>query len=150
MEKKTIYFDMDGTLAGLFFVKGFSEMLDTGDMTPYAVARPLYDITEMDVVIKGLISKGYDIGIISYADIKNLEPAAAAKKEWLNRYFPYAIPEKIHITTKETSKASYYCEGDILVDDAKANREAWEAVGGIAINAYFRAKIKMIEALKEL
>lgn len=150
MEKKTVYFDMDGTLAGLFFVKGFSEMLSAGDMTPYAVARPLYDITEMDVVIKGLISKGYDIGIISYVDIENFNPAMAAKKEWLNKYFPYAAPEKIHIVTKTTPKTSYYNDGDILVDDAKANREAWEAVGGIAINAYFRAKIKMIEALKEL
>lgn len=150
MEKKTVYFDMDGTLAGLFFVKGFSEMLNEGDMTPYVVARPLYDTAEMDAVIKGLISKGYDIGIISYVDIKNFDPAAAAKKEWLNKYFPYATPEKIHITTKTTSKASYYTEGDVLVDDAKANREAWEAVGGITINAYFRAKIKMIEALKEL
>ena len=31
----TIYFDMDGTLAGLFFVKNFSEMLNNGNMQPY-------------------------------------------------------------------------------------------------------------------
>ena len=148
--KKTIYFDMDGTLAGLFFVKGFSAMLSAGDMTPYTVARPLYNATEMNAVVKALKNKGYEIGVISYADAENLEAATAAKMEWLKINFPYASVENIHITTKATSKASYYRNGDILVDDAKANREEWESAGGETINAYFRAKIKMIDALKAL
>lgn len=148
--KRMIYFDMDGTLAGLFFVKGFSEMLDAGDMTPYTVARPLYNAAEMSTVIKALTNKGYEVGVISYADEKNLEAATIAKMEWLKVNFPYASVENIHITTKATSKASYYRNGDILVDDARANREEWENVGGETINAYFRAKVKMIDALKAL
>lgn len=148
--KKTIYFDMDGTLAGLFFIKGFKEMLDAGDMTPYAAARPLYNMVEMDAVIKALKYKGYEIGIISYVSEKNLEDAAAAKKEWLRNNFPYASTENIHIITKAISKANYCQNGDILVDDARANREEWERAGGKAINAYFRAKVKMIDALKAL
>lgn len=35
----TIYFDMDGTLAGLFFVKDFSKKLSAGDMSPYTEAK---------------------------------------------------------------------------------------------------------------
>lgn len=79
-----------------------------------------------------------------------MENAKAAKMAWLSENFPYANNEKIHIVTKAVSKASYYSNGDILVDDASANRAEWESKGGKTINAYFRAKTKMIEALKAL
>ena len=52
--------------------------------------------------------------------------------------------------SKATAKESFYNDGDILVDDAKVNREAWEKVGGTSINAYFKAPVKMIDALKAL
>lgn len=69
---------------------------------------------------------------------------------WLDVNFPYADADKIHIVTKATAKESFYNDGDILVDDAKANREAWEKVGRTSINAYFKAPVKMIDALKAL
>lgn len=146
----TIFFDMDGTLAGLFSVKDFSKKLADGDMSPYTDAMPLFDTNEMSETISGLVAKGYTIGIISYADAENLEKATTAKMEWLVKYFPYADADKIHITTKAIAKETFYNDGDILVDDAKANREMWEKVGGITINAYFRATVKMIDALKAL
>lgn len=147
---RTIYFDMDGTLAALFFIKGFAERLESGDCSVYTECRTLYKVNEMSATIAALKTKGYDIGIISYADESNLEKARAAKMEWLSRHFPYANSEKIHIVTKAVSKASYYHNGDVLVDDARANREEWESKGGQTINAYFRAKIPMMEALKAL
>lgn len=146
----TIFFDMDGTLAGLFFVKGFANMLENGDMTPYEIANPLYDVDEMKAIITALKNKGYDIGIISYVNEKNLSTATATKKAWLKKYFNFANDCNIHIVTKETAKSEFYTDGDILVDDAKANREDWENKGGKTINAYFRAKVKMIDALREL
>lgn len=149
VEKPTIYFDMDGTLAALFFVKDFSKKLSAGDMSPYTDARPLYDMEEMKTVVAKLKEK-FSIGIISYADKENLEKATTAKMDWLKKYFPYADNDKIHITTKATSKTAYYKDGDILVDDCTKNREEWENLGGMTINAYFRAKIKMIDSLKEL
>jgi 5'(3')-deoxyribonucleotidase len=148
MKKVTIWFDMDGTLAGLFFVKNFSERLNSGDMTAYTDAKPLFSINEMAEVITNIKAKGYEIGIISYADEKNLENAKIAKKSWLKKYFPFAT--KVNIVTKATPKEAFYNNGDILVDDAKANREAWEKVGGKTINAYFKAPIKMIDALKAI
>lgn len=148
--KKTIYFDMDGTLAALFFVKGFSAMLAAGDMTPYIEAKPLYNTEEMASVISALIAKGYEIGVISYADEANLEAATAAKKSWLAKFFPFASEKNIHIVTKAITKTAFYANGDILVDDAKANREEWEAIGGSTINSYFRAPVKMIDALKAM
>lgn len=146
----TIFFDMDGTIAGLFFVKDFSKKLSEGDMTPYTQARALYNADEMEIVINALKAKGYTIGIISYADAEYLQEATIAKRNWLSEHFPYADEDKIHIVTKETAKETFYNDGDILVDDAKANREKWEQVGGATINAYFRAPIKMIEALRGL
>lgn len=146
----TIFFDMDGTIAGLFFVKDFSKKLNEGDMTPYTQARALYNADEMAIVINALKAKGYTIGIISYADAEYLQEATIAKRDWLSEHFPYADEDKIHIVTKETAKETFYNDGDILVDDAKANREKWERVGGATINAYFRAPIKMIEALRGL
>lgn len=148
--KRTIYFDMDGTLAALFFIKDFAARLDNGDCTVYMECKTLYKPAEMSAVIAALKAKGYDIGIISYVNEKNMESAKAAKMAWLSENFPYANSEKIHIVTKAISKASYYSKGDILVDDASANRAAWESKGGETINAYFRAKTKMIEALKAL
>jgi 5'(3')-deoxyribonucleotidase len=146
----TIYFDMDGTLAGLFFVKDFSKKLSGGDMSPYTDAKTLYNAEEMAEVVSALKAKGFSIGVISYADAENLEKATEAKMNWLGANFPYADAEKIHIVTKATAKESFYNDGDILVDDAKANREAWEKVGGTSINAYFKAPVKMIDALKAL
>lgn len=146
----TIYFDMDGTLAGLFFVKGFSEMLNNGNMEPYTKARPLFNVEEMNNVIEKLVNKGYDIGIISYADEQYIEEATKAKMNWLRNYFPFANKNKIHIVTKAIAKASFYNDNDILVDDAKANRVEWETKGGKTINAYFRNSVKMIDSLKEL
>lgn len=146
----TIFFDMDGTLAGLFFVKGFSAMLAEGNMTPYIEAKPLFNTEEMTSVISALTAKGYEIGIISYADEANLTAAATAKKAWLAKFFPFASEKNVHICTKSTAKTAFMTAGDILVDDAKANREAWEAMGGTAINAYFRAPVKMIDALKAM
>lgn len=146
----TIYFDMDGTLAGLFFIKGFSEMLNSGNMEPYKKARPLYNVEEMNDVIEKLVKKGYDIGIISYADEQYIKEATKAKMEWLRNYFPFANRNKIHIVTKAIAKSSFYNDNDILVDDAKANRAEWESKGGKTINAYFRNSVKMIDSLKEL
>lgn len=146
----TIYFDMDGTLAGLFFVKGFSEMLNHGNMEPYEKARPLFNVEEMNVVIEKLVKKGYAIGIISYADEQYIQEATKAKMKWLQNYFPFADRDKIHIVTKAIAKSSFYNDNDILVDDAKANRTDWENKGGKTINAYFRNSVKMIDSLKEL
>ena len=100
----TIYFDMDGTLAGLFFVKNFSEMLNNGNMQPYTIAKPLYNVEEMNTVIFQLVKRGYNIGIISYVDNEYMADAKKAKMNWLKNYFPFANIENIHIVTKETSK----------------------------------------------
>ena len=95
MTQTTIYFDMDGTLAGLFYVKDFNKKLANGDMTPYLEARPLYNLDDMNKVISLLKANGYEIGIISYVDKKHPKESRQAKKQWLAKYFPYAT--EIHL-----------------------------------------------------
>ena len=150
---KTLFFDMDGTLAALFFVKGFSEMLKNEDSTPYEVARPLYKIDDMKEVITALKNNGWRIGIISYTGNEYsqefVEKTIEVKKAWLEKYFPYA--DEIHIVKPEISKTEFAkSPEDILIDDSTKNRTEWEQTGRTAINAYFRAKIPMIDALKAL
>lgn len=150
---KTLFFDMDGTLAALFFVKGFSEMLKNEDTTPYEIARPLYNTEEMKEVITALKNKGWKIGIISYTgnecSQEFVEKTIEVKKAWLEKYFPYA--DEIHIVKPEISKTEFANSADdILIDDSTKNRTEWEQTGRTAINAYFRAKIPMIDALKAL
>ena len=139
---KTIYFDMDGTLAGLFYVKDFSKKLANGDMSPYLDAQPLYNVEEMANVISQLQERGYQIGIISYVSTTPRE-ARKAKKEWLKRYFPFAT--EIHIIQEYTTKYKVAKDkSGILVDDAKKNRDAWQ---GLSINAYRANLVKELQAL---
>ncbi len=133
MTQTTIYFDMDGTLAGLFYVKDFSKKLADGDMTPYLEARPLYNLDNMNKVISLLKANGYEIGIISYVDKKHPKESRQAKKQWLAKYFPYAT--EIHLVQEYKTKFDFAkCKNGILIDDAKKNLNAWK--GQATINAY--------------
>lgn len=135
MNEKAIYFDMDGTLAGLFYVKNFSARLNGGDVQPYAEAKPLYNIEAMTKEIARLKDLGYVIGVISYVqnDAEFNKKARKVKKEWLAKYFPFAT--EIHIVNKSRPKHKVAkIKNSILVDDARANREAW--TNGKTINAY--------------
>ena len=137
--KKAIYFDMDGTLAALFFVKGYDKMLADGDTTPYTIARPLYNVDEMKAEIARLKNLGYSIGVISYygkdSDKEMIKRTRKAKKEWLNKYFPYA--DEIHIINPNTKKSrAAKIKNAILVDDSTKNRTEWNL--GNTINGHFR------------
>ena len=132
---RTIYFDMDGILAGLFFVKDFKKRLASGDVSAYTDAPTLYNEDAMAEVINKLIAKGYKIGIISYVSTTPKE-ARIAKKQWLKEHFNYAT--EIHIIQEYTTKYSVAKDKHgILVDDARKNRDAWK---GQTINA-FRANL---------
>lgn len=141
---RTIYFDMDGTLAGLFYVKDFAKKLQNGDMTPYVEARPLYNTEDMAKVIEILKENGFQIGIISYIAEDYAKECRKAKREWLKKYFPYAT--EIHLINKKTSKSKVVKDRQgILVDDSKKNREEWK--GTATINAYRANLVKELYAL---
>ena len=144
MEKTTIYFDMDGTLAATFFIKDFSKKVSNGDVSPYIEARPLFNEEAMAQVIAKLIENGYSIGIISYVGKTYTKESRNAKKQWLAKHFPFAT--EIHIIQEYTSKYNVAkCKNGILVDDARKNLDAWK--GCKTINAYRANLVKELSNL---
>ena len=110
--KKAIYFDMDGTIANLYGVEGWLEMLRQYDATPFAVAKPLVKMTALEKTLNHLKRKGYKIGIVSWLS-KEPTPTydaavTKAKMAWLERHLPNVVFDEIHIVSHGICKASVY------------------------------------------
>lgn len=63
---KVIYFDMDGTIANLYAVEGWLDMLRNFDSFPYLEAAPMCDMLHLVKILKALKSSGYTIGVITW------------------------------------------------------------------------------------
>lgn len=130
MENKTLVFDMDGTIADLYGVKGWLEMLRSYDATPYKVAKPMYDMGELKIILEMLKLQGWKVVVttwLSKGSTADYDKAVRkAKIEWLKKYnFPY---DEIHLVKYGTTKAN--CTRKIggyqvLVDDNKKVRDGW-------------------------
>ena len=129
----TINFDLDGTIADLYGVDGWLEMLIAHDETPYATAEPLLRLNLLARRLNTLQRNGYNIAIISWlsksgnADYN--ERVTAAKLEWLAKHLPSVTWDRITIVEYGTPKETF-CETpfDILFDDEEKNRENWNGV----------------------
>ena len=137
MTEKMICFDMDGTIADLFGVENWLEKLRSFDATPYATAKPLYDMDELREVLIALINEDWEIRVVSWLS-KGSTPeydraTRMAKREWLARYnFP---ADKIHLVAYGTTKANCVRKETkyaILVDDNEKIRRGWHL--GATIN----------------
>jgi len=129
MEKK-IWFDMDGTIADLYGVEGWLEMLRAENERPYREARPLLNLQALARVLNRLIRKGYEINIISWT-AKFGTPeynarTAEAKREWLAEHL--ASVKFTHIDIVEYGTPKQNGRNGILFDDEAPNREAWDGI----------------------
>lgn len=127
---RMLVFDMDGTIADLYGVNGWLEMLRNEDALPYEIAKPLYNMDIMRELLNILKTMGYKIAVTSWLAKESSadydEKVKKAKLDWLKKYnFPY---DEIHLvsygTLKETctrEKADF----QILFDDNKEVRESW-------------------------
>ena len=125
--EKTIWFDMDGTIADLYGVNNWLEMLVNRDAKPYKVAKPLLNMQQLAKELNRLIKKGYKIGIISWL-AKNSNSdydkrVAEVKKNWLKKHLKSVKFEQIDIVAYGTPKQIN--RQGILFDDEKQNRENW-------------------------
>ena len=117
--KKTIWFDMDGTIANLYGVENWLPMLIAADPTPYKLAAPL---------VNKLQRAGYKIGVISWLSKTSTpeydEAVTNAKLWWLNKHLTSVKWDTIKIVAYGTSKIAE-CGGGILFDDEDRNRNEW-------------------------
>lgn len=135
---KTLVFDMDGTIANLYGVEGWLEMLRAEDATPYRVAEPMYDMGSLAVVLNLLKEIGWKIAVTSWLAMGATKAydkkVREAKKEWLEKHnFPF---DEIHLVKYGTTKANCTRKNggfQILVDDNEKVRKGWKL--GDTINA---------------
>ena len=131
--KKMIWFDMDGTIANLYNVANWLDMLIAELPNPYEEAEPMLNMSVLARQLNALKRKGWQIGIISWLS-KHSTPqydkaVTAAKINWLNKHLKSVKFDKIHIVPYGTNKTKV-CGGGILFDDEEGNRARWD--NGIA------------------
>lgn len=124
-----IWFDMDNTLNLLYDVPGWLEMLQASDPTPYAIAKPLVNLSRLARYLNRLQKMGHEIGVISWLS-KNSTPeydalVSGAKMFWLGFHLPSVKWNEIKIVPYGTNKWNECGEG-ILFDDEARNRDSWQ------------------------
>ena len=138
MLNKTLVFDMDGTIANLYGVNGWLDMLRAEDPTPYRIANPIYDIETLNTLLRLLKRKGWRIVVTTWlakGSTKHYDNLVRmAKLEWLEMHnFPF---DEVHMVKYGTTKANctrHYGGFQILVDDNEKVRKGWTL--GDTINA---------------
>ena len=129
----TINFDMDGTIADLYGVPNWLEMLINYNETPYAIAEPLLRLNILARMLNKLQREGYRLAIISWlskgSNAEYDERVTNAKLEWLANHLPSVHWDNINIVPHGTPKENF-CETpfDILFDDEERNRENWNGI----------------------
>lgn len=146
---QAIYFDMDGTIADLYGYKGWLEMLQIEDTTPYRDCAVISDVNELRQLFNSLLAAGFILGIISWGAMNGsreyCKRTRKAKKQWCEKYFPNVFSE-FHVVKYGTPK--HYVRNikdSILVDDNADVRQAWK---GKTIDASDTQE--MIKKLKNL
>lgn len=127
---KTLVFDMDGTIADLYGVDGWLDMLRNEDATPYEVATPIYRSSALNAILDTLKANGWRVVVTTWLAMNSTkaydEKVRTAKKNWLERMgFPY---DEIHLVKYGTTKAN--CTRklggfQILIDDNPKVRKGW-------------------------
>ena len=150
---KMVCFDMDGTVADLYGVNGWLEMLREENARPYEIAKPMWNMNELNEVLRELQKQGIEIRIITWLSMNSSEDykekTRQAKLQWLeNQGFPY---NKFHGIAYGTTKANcirqYLDLGEqaILIDDNAKVRQGWN--WGQTIDPTTQNIIEMLKAL---
>lgn len=151
MNVKMVCFDMDGTIADLFGVKGWLNDLKNENPRPYIEAKPMWD---MKALADALSALNVEIRIITWLSKDSSEEykneVRKAKLEWLKEQgFPF---DKFHGVrygaTKADSVRKYLAENEtaILFDDNAKVRSGWtlgEAIDPTKVDIvkYLRAMV---------
>lgn len=146
---KTLVFDMDLTIAGLYDVDHWLENIIDRNPRPYIIAKPCYDMNIINKLVAKLKKQGWKIAITSWLAKDSTpdydEKVTKAKINWLKKYnfnadiiniVPYGTPK--HEVTKKLGGFQ------ILIDDEKPNRDNWN------LGATINPTIDLIKSLSDL
>ena len=128
---KAIYWDMDGTIAGLYQVEGWLNNLINEQTRPYREAKSLVDMRKLGKVLNTLQAEGYHIGIVSWLSKNGSEEynerVITTKINWLKTHLGAVEFDEIKIVKYGTPKQEVvnFPEG-ILFDDEEPNRNNWK------------------------
>lgn len=141
-----IWFDMDGTIADLYGVENWLEMLIAHDETPYAIAKPIVNLSVLARLMNKVQRKGFEICIVSAlakdSTVEYDERVRNAKIKWLANHLKSVHFDEIRFVPYWYTKNDVNTGADVLFDDEERHLEKWT---GIAVHAS-----KMIETLKAI
>ena len=127
---KEICFDMDGTIADLYSVNGWLDYLIAEDVTPYAQAKVMLNMSALARHLNRLHRKGYTIKIISWLSKNGSDDYNArvteTKKDWLKKHLASVHFDDVIIVKYGTPKQTL--GKGILFDDEIGNRQAWNGI----------------------
>lgn len=90
IETRTIFFDMDGTIADLYGVENWLECLINSNPMPYEMAKPMLRLSTLARYLNKLQKCGFRIGIISWLSKSGTEEYNAevteVKLAWLAKH----------------------------------------------------------------
>lgn len=149
MDNKVLVFDMDGTIADFYGVKGWLDYLINEDTTPYEIAKPLYDMNVLNEMLLALKMLGWKIVVTTWlarnGSKEYNDRTRKAKLEWLAKYnFPY---DEIHLVQYGTTKANCTRKMggyQILIDDNEKVRKGWNLGATIDANENILEKLAKI------
>lgn len=128
--EKVIWLDCDGTWIDLYGVDGWLDMLIAEDPTPYAIAKPLVNLSWLARTIHELQNIGYKVGIISWlsksGSVEYNELVTETKIQYFRTHLPSVQFDEIHIVPYGTPKST--CGQGYLFDDEENNRQEWKGI----------------------
>lgn len=140
-----IWFDMDGTIADLYGVDGWLEMLRAFDPTPYATAKPLVNLSALARLIHKVQRNGFEVCIVSALSKTSTadydEKVKTAKLGWLKKHLASVHFDEIRFVPYTFTKNDVNSGNDILFDDEERHLTAWtgKAIHASAIFETLRA-----------
>ena len=140
MMNRAIYFDMDGTIADLYGVENWLDLIIDRNPLPYEIAIPLVNLSTLARKLNALRREGWKIGVVSWLS-KEDNPdynkvVTRAKENWLKKHLASVVFDEIKIVSYGTPKSTVVDEIGILFDDEENNRTEWNNAGGNAYNVH--------------
>lgn len=128
--KKTIWFDMDGTIADLYSVENWLPKLRAEDASPYVEAAVMHNMSLLARYLNKLQTLGYTIGIITWLAKDSTreydEAVRQAKSEWLQLHLHSVTFNEVYMVNYGIPKSIFMnTDTDILFDDNEEIRNEW-------------------------